>query len=108
MGDSSNDSKKMQNIIREIGSDKISAMLNAAFSDQKKFDPLIDSKGIPSHCVVIGDGGDICFSVSIGGEMGFGDYGTAKHFCEQHVMDCLNNGMKNAKHWKVRPAFVGK
>jgi hypothetical protein len=82
-------------------------MFAAAFSENKKLEPMLYVKEIPSHCVVICDGGEIGFSVSIGGD-GFPDYGSARYFCEQHVMDCLNNGIKEAKSWKVRPAFVGQ
>ena len=108
MGDVGNSSKEMQKMVRRLSEKDLDALNKAVFSYQKNTDYFIDGKGIPSYCVIIDDKGDIYFSVSVGIDMDFTDYGLAKHFCEQHVMDCLNNGMKDAKHWKVMPAFVGK
>lgn len=84
--------------------EKIEAVMDAAFGDKKKFDPVIEKA--PSHCVVLNPQGDITFSVSIGKEFGFNDYRSAHAFCQQHVMDCTNNGVPMASRWKVRPAFV--
>lgn len=94
--------KQMAKILQDPAMrDNLKMVTDAAFGGQKKMEPMKE----PTHAVVIDTHGDIGFSVRIGRDW-FPDYASANYFCQQHIMDAANQGIKGASRWKVRPAFV--